>query len=382
MTDPQVDSRLADLPDAPAPYRLSLVGAQGTSLPRLLHGMTTARSRLRLLRRMAEVGLEVAAALPRDLLLRARPDLLRQAVGRPPRSAGSVALYVHYAATGEVSAMVLRQVEVLAQAGFDVVFVTMAPAIGTAHWQALRDRCAWVIQRRNCGYDFGAWKQLFGQILARWPGLTELLLANDSVLGPLRGLDPVFATLRAGGEGVFGLTESRQGGAHLQSYFLLLRGRAVFADFAAFLAQLRVSHSKWLSVQRGELEFTRFMRQRGHLVAALFGYERVLAAVLAQPSARAGLAACHPALRQLEALGPEARLALLHRQPLNPTHHLWLPLVRLFGFPFIKTDLVRRNPAQLPGVEAWPSLVAPGAPCDQALLAAHLAIMERPTAAA
>ena len=64
---------------------------------------------------------------------------------------------------------------------------------------------------------------------------------------------------------------------------------------------MRMSHSKWLVVQRGELRLARWMRGRGHRVAALFGYRRLVAAALADPAERAQLAASHPLLRDLEA---------------------------------------------------------------------------------
>ena len=118
-----------------------------------------------------------------------------------------------------------------------------------------------------------------------------------------------------------------------------------------------MSHSKWLVVQRGELRLARWMRGRGHRVAALFGYHRLVAAALAEPDERARLAASHPLLRDLESLAPAARAALLQAQPLNPTHHFWHALVRRLGFPFLKTELVRRNPGRLPGIDGWRALV-------------------------
>jgi hypothetical protein len=43
------------------------------------------------------------------------------------------------------------------------------------------------------------------------------------------------------------------------------------------------------------------------------------------------------------------------------------------GFPWLKTELVRRNPGKLPGVEDWPGLMDPA---DAALIRAHLALMD------
>jgi hypothetical protein len=85
------------------------------------------------------------------------------------------------------------------------------------------------------------------------------------------------------------------------------------------------------------------MLARGHRVAALFGYDRIAGAL--RPD-------------DLRPLGPRfAEPDAVDRYPLNPTHHLWRVLIERFGFPFLKTELVQRNPERLPGVDAWPALV-------------------------
>ncbi|MFC7476668.1 hypothetical protein ACFQS7_20035 [Dankookia sp. GCM10030260] len=361
---------------------LTPLSPQDPGLRRAIHGYSTAGTWRRLAYRVGQVGLEIAGALPQDAaraLGGGAPPLLRLEAGVDPRpSAAAVALYVHFAAAGTVSEMVRRQLAGLAEAGFAIVFISMAGTVPEADWQAARQHCALVAQRRNFGRDFGAWQDLAVEARRRWPGATELLLANDSVLGPILPLPPVLAALRAGGEGVFGLTESIQGGPHLQSYFLLARGAAATGDLFGFLAGMHMSHSKWLVVQRGELRLARWMHGRGHHVAALFGYHRLVAAALADPDERARLAASHPLLRDLEALDPAARAALLLGQPLNPTHHFWHALVRRLGFPFLKTELIRRNPGRLPGVAGWRDLVPADSPCPVPMIEAHLQAMDAP----
>lgn len=76
---------------------------------------------------------------------------------------------------------------------------------------------ALVVHRRNRGLDFGAWKDLVPVARARWPGIDELFLVNDSVVGPIRPLEPYLAAIRAGGPGFDGMLESILGGPHMQS---------------------------------------------------------------------------------------------------------------------------------------------------------------------
>ena len=361
---------VAAAPAASHPPLLTDVEFHVPGFYRLWHGLGL-QGRVRFLRRVAQVGCEVVGGTAVDLVGRhlGRPQtgILRITDGaRPLRGARQVALYAHYCASGRVSAMVLRQLRAYAAAGFAVVFVTMSPAVSAADWAAVSEFAALLVQRRNHGLDFGAWRDVVGMLAERWPAADELLLVNDSVLGPIRPLEPVFSTLRSAGEGLFGLTDSCQGGAHLQSYFLLGRGRGTVSEMLAFLQAAPISTSKWMMVQRCEMGLSRHMHARGHRVAALFGYERLLAAINARPAE--GLAHLVPEAARQPARGP-----VLPDRPLNPVHHLWRPLVSLLGFPFLKIELVRRNPGRLPRIGSWTTLVGPESPCPPAMLATHLA---------
>ena len=78
----------------------------------------------------------------------------------PRPDAASVALYVHDAASGQVSGMAWRPLAMLATAGFAIVFITRAETVPEADWQAARQHRVLVAQRRNFGRDRGAWWEL------------------------------------------------------------------------------------------------------------------------------------------------------------------------------------------------------------------------------
>jgi hypothetical protein len=364
---------------ANVPYNLTELYHSTPGLRRVAHGYATSGTWSRLLYRGVTVGRELVSALPRDALRKFRrrgPSITRAEIGADRRpSPKSVALYVHYAPDGTVSEMVLCQLRLLRASGFAIVFATGAAHVPDAGWDAVKDIAALVVQRQNFGLDFGAWSDLVPEVRRRWPSLDELLLANDSVLGPLFPLDAIVDAMRSGGAGLFGLTESLQGGPHLQSYLLLARGHAAAHDLLGFLDRLYITHSKWLLIQMSEIRLARWMRTRGHRVAALFGYERVIEAALAQPEERVRLAASHARLQGLAELSPTEAQAVLMNWPLNPTHHLWHTLVTQMHSPFIKTELVRRNPGRLPGVSEWPAAVPADAPCSLPILRAHLQAM-------
>ena len=58
---------------------------------------------------------------------------------------------------------------------------------------------------------------------------------------------------------------------------------------------------------------------------------------------------------------------------IDPTHHAWQCLIERFGFPFIKRDLLPRNPNGIAGLEGWHGLVPDDAPVGRDVIAAHLA---------
>jgi hypothetical protein len=319
---------------------------------------------------------ELISAAPRDFLRGLRPSritLLRIEDGICPNRDGTqIALYVHYSVINQISDMVLCQIDSLRRSGFSVVFISMSKNLSDGDWQAVRTRCTLVVQRDNFGYDFGAWRDLLPEIRRRWSIPDELMLVNDSVLGPIHPLAPVIDTMRKGGQGLFGLTESLQGGPHLQSYMLLARGRSTVEDLMRFFQKLHVTHSKLLLIRRGEIKLSRWMRRRGHRVAAVFGYDRLVQAALADPQERKRLFASVNGLEDPEKLSNREAAALLHESPVNPTHELWRVLATRFNGPFLKTELVVRNPMCLSDVADWPTVVSPDAPCSVPIIQAHI----------
>jgi hypothetical protein len=343
-------------------YALTDVDAAGSDLGRAAHGLA-GKSRLRFARRLAEVGAELVGAELLDRVWPLRPEILATEPGTASRQGRSVGLYLHWSGSGRVSAMVLRQLALWRASGFDMVFVTNA-APPAEDWAAVAAETVLRIRRRNVGRDFGAWRDAAALALEGHEPPEELLLANDSVLGPFLPLEPLVAAWRGGGEGLFGMTESWGGGSHLQSYALLARGQGAVAGLRAHLARQRDSRSKWRTVQGGEIGLTRAMLAEGHRCAALFGYR----------CACEGLSAVDRA-----SFGPRFEdAAAVLRYPLNPTHHLWRALVERHGFPYLKTELVRRNPGHLPGVDGWREVVPPAM---LALIEDHLAILDAKPAA-
>lgn len=304
--------------------------------------------------------------------------IVRMEVGQSHRSGKQVAVYAHYIRSGRITHMIRVQLEEYRRLGFDIAFVTMSENIGPDDWVTLTGLCSLVIQRRSFGRDFGAWADAIPEVMRLSPDAEEVLLVNDSVLGPVRDLVPFLGRMRTE-PGVWGLIESFQGGAHLQSFFLLIRGASAVADLLKFLSCLQLSNDKVAMINRGEVGFTASMRDRGHHVRAVIPYEMLETAALEDPDHRAALAASLPwlfkARRGIEFgdNSPKYRLRRrLYDTPVNPTHQFWRCLVSDFGFPFIKAELLLVNPTRMPDVPEWRALVDESSPCNAEVIDAHL----------
>jgi hypothetical protein len=340
----------------PALPSLTDLSLNAASLPCLFHGLANRRPS-QIFGRAVELAWQVGRGTLLDWVAPLVGCIRSIQTGGAAFEAPGIALYAHWSPSGRISSMVARQVAAWRGCGLDIVFVTSTtpPAEELA---AILPHCALIIQRANVGYDFAAWRDALNVLHSQGHRPAEILLANDSVLGPFQPLPPLVAMMRAGGQGLFGFTESVAGGVHLQSYALLARGPQAVAELTAHLDAIPNWRSKWRLVQGGEIGLTARMRRANIRCAALFPYA----------------ALCHHARADdLEALGARSRAPrTLADYPLNPTHHLWRLLLDC-GFPFIKTELVRRNPGRLPNLVDWAGLVAPD---DAALAEAHLRLMD------
>lgn len=228
-----------------------------------------------------------------------------------------VALVCHHDPLGRLRNDLLLYLETLRDADFSVVLVSNSGTLRPESLNAARALCAAVLVRRNLGLDFSAWRDTMEHLALPRPRTQQLLLANDSVYGPLRPLAPLLARI-GDAPGLWGMTDSRERGFHLQSYFLLAQAdvlrSAVWHDF---WRGVRPVPSKWLVVGRYEIGLTQRLLRAGFSCKALFGEM--------EPGSGTGA---------------------------NPTLRRWQDLLDA-GLPFIKRELLRDNPNAVSDLAAW-----------------------------
>jgi lipopolysaccharide biosynthesis protein len=254
-----------------------------------------------------------------------------------------ICLFAHYDRHDRLADHVLYYLKALRCAGFDITVISTA-RLGSFDKGKLAAAGVDLILRDNAGLDFGSWAAGLARLRDSSGRLQidgRLLLANDSVYGPIGDLSEALTRMLSLPGDVHGMVESREIAPHLQSWFLVFSPNAYRSRaFEAIFGQNFAAMPKSDVIKYGEIGLSRDLRAAGLRIAALAG----------DP--------------------PQGGAKRLFRS--NPSHLLWRPLIERDGVPFIKVELLRDNPAKLASVAGWEAAVLSGAPDLLELILVHL----------
>lgn len=284
------------------------------------------------------------------------------------RRSGAAALgqrccvFVHFDARGVVRPHTRAYLLALRQAGFGIILVTNAGHLEPDSAQWLAEHCALILIRRNRGYDFGAYRDGIAAFFQERVTAELLLIANDSVYGPLAPLGDTIARMDFAAADVWALTDSWQHRYHLQSFFVAFGPAALAnAGFAAFWQRVRNVRSKWAAIHFYELWMAHHMQSAGLRCAAVLDYFALLDTVqeIHDAPEPEGVIPVEQKVRRLAA--ERALWCWRQRIAMNPTSDLWLALLQ-HGFPFLKRELLRLNPGHAPDLHLWHRMARERAP--------------------
>lgn len=262
----------------------------------------------------------------------------------------NVCVFVSFDVHGQVDTHVLHHLEAMRGAGYEIIFVSNSPRLDPAELQKLAPLCYEVVHRDNQGYDFGAWKAGISRI-PDLSALENLIIANDSVYGPLRPLGPMIEAMEKDDCDFWGITESREIRPHLQSYFILFRKSVLQSRvFRRFWARFPLYTEKFRVIYDGEIGLSMRLRRAGFRMGAVCPYAALIAH---DPVSHAELCAHHP-------MGIS-----------NPTRSFWDVLVRDLGSPYLKVDLVRDGLVPSRGEGNWREIVSQVSNYDTGIIDAH-----------
>ena len=144
---------------------------------------------------------------------------LKAAKRRRLRITDTLLYSLDYDRDGIIDEYVVRYLSALRDAGADICFITSTAA--PKELEKIRQFVFRIIIKNDAGRDFGSWYLALESIQT---SLREryayVLFINDSVYFPVVDCGRMFAQMAASKLDLWGITDSRQCGYHLQSYFL------------------------------------------------------------------------------------------------------------------------------------------------------------------
>jgi hypothetical protein len=295
--------------------------------------------------------------------LRARRQIISIWPEPPVTLPAKLVLFMHFDRNGAVRQQLMNYMREFATNGRSIIFVTNSGKLRALDEAELRGFCAAVIIRQNRGYDFGAWRDVIEELGLPRPETEEIILANDSVFGPLRPIGDMLAKFDYAAADIWGLTESWQYRYHLQSFFLAFGRAAIHSGaFKTFWASVYPVPVKAYIVRAYEIGVTQVMLKAGLRCAAIWPYESLARMaddemfqklIIMEDSSFGKTDPIH-ITRKSQTL--RIRDAVARRVAMNPTSDLWRQLL-MSGFPFLKRELLRDNPTDVQDIGDWLALV-------------------------
>lgn len=173
-----------------------------------------------------------------------------------------------YDPDGELAAHVRFQIEAWQGECRRLILVTTNQL--TAAARGWLDGRAELIERENVGYDFSSYRT--GLLAAGdLTSFDQVVICNDTYVGPLRGFEEIFAAMDGHGHDFWGITTSRELKPHVQSFFVVFTAAVVASDaFASFWREMTPLSDRWTVVRRYEVGLSRRLRAAGFRSGAYF----------------------------------------------------------------------------------------------------------------
>ena len=298
---------------------------------------------------------------------RSAPNILRVWEGEDPcANAQRAAIFSHHDPHGNIGDYVVHYLRELANAGLRIYFSSSCPNLRVEEIEKVRPYVRKVLQRKNVGFDFGAFKDAILHI-KKLSALHGLLMTNDSVYGPLFPIRPIFERAASLRTDFWGLTDSWSYNYHLQSYFIYFERQVLSSSaFLDFFRSYVYPSVKQKVIFQGEILLTQSLTKAGFRSRALLDYRSLSALAKVKPN------------REYR-FQKDVMHAIRIGEPRNPTHFFWDLLIEE-GFPFIKRDLLAENPSQIDNLMFWEHFIRKHSDYDPKLITSHLDYVKKNSA--
>ena len=242
-----------------------------------------------------------------------------------PLDLGRVCVFSHFDPDGKVADHVLEYLKEIKKNNWSIVFATSCGNLDAEERAKLSSYVSRIIGTHGEGRDWGNYS-LGYNYLCRHGEIKTLLLANDSVYGPTRGLWDFFEFAEASSADIIGMTNSLQYGDHIQSYFILCKERLCSHNlFDHYWKNFYYQSNKDEIIYKNEIGFSLLFSRYGFRAQALYDYENLARETM-----------------EIKSFGHDLLEKGLY---VNPTHHFMELLLEKHDFPFVKVELLKLNPS-------------------------------------
>ena len=232
------------------------------------------------------------------------------------KSHNHICIFSHFDAENKIEEDVIYYLKALSKF-MDIIFVSTAEGLSKDALKPIETYCRDTIIKKNIGYDFGAWKTGLDYLGTEIDDYEQLLLCNDSVYGPLFDLETIFEKMK--NYNLWAMTDNHEIEYHLQSYFMVYSKKAFSHNiFQTFWKDLKIYHNKQMLIENNEIGFSQDMISSG--------------------------------------LSYSSYYVAKDKNYVNVLQYHWEDLLSNHRFPFLKKELIKRNPLDL-DITHWSDVV-------------------------
>ncbi|CAN5138743.1 hypothetical protein BH09ACT10_BH09ACT10_02130 [soil metagenome] len=174
----------------------------------------------------------------------------------------------HFDPQGMLAPHVARQLAELAASSDKLVVTTTSALTDDARAQVLS--LAELHERPNYGQDFYGWKEAIDRHFDA-DTYDELVLTNDTYVGPVRPFESITAEAAKTDFDVWGITDSLRREHHIQSYLLFFTPPALKSEtFRVFWRDLKPAKDRNTAIATQEIGLSKALRNGGFKIGGIF----------------------------------------------------------------------------------------------------------------